>query len=225
MLKVFDKIDPSWKDALSAELQKEYFSKLLFFLEKEDSTKIIYPEKSKRFLALELTSLPDTQVVIIGQDPYHGPGQAHGLSFSVEAETRLPPSLKNIFNELKDDLGIDRRQKGNLSAWATQGVLLLNAVLTVEEAQAGSHRQRGWETFTDEIIGQLSEKGKGIVFILWGSYAKKKKQLIDLSKHFIIESAHPSPLSSYRGFFGSKPFSKTNEILKSQNKSPIDWAK
>ncbi len=225
MLKVFDKIDPSWKDALSAELQKEYFSKLLFFLEKEDSTKIIYPEKSKRFLALELTSLPDTQVVIIGQDPYHGPGQAHGLSFSVEAETRLPPSLKNIFTELKDDLGIDRRQKGNLSAWATQGVLLLNAVLTVEEAQAGSHRQRGWETFTDEIIGQLSEKGKGIVFILWGSYAKKKKQLIDLSKHFIIESAHPSPLSSYRGFFGSKPFSKTNEILKSQNKSPIDWAK
>ncbi len=185
--------------------------------------KVIYPSSEDIFSAFKYTPLDKVKVVIIGQDPYHGEGQAHGLSFSVRAGVKTPPSLVNIFKELYDDIGVQIPNHGYLKSWAEQGVLLLNNVLTVEASKAGSHQKKGWEKFTDKVIEILNEKREGIVFILWGSPAQKKASKVDDQKHFIIKSVHPSPLSSYRGFFGSKPFSKTNDWLKKMGKTEIDW--
>jgi uracil-DNA glycosylase len=186
--------------------------------------KTIYPKPDALFKALNATPLDAVEVVILGQDPYHGPGQAHGLSFSVPAGTALPPSLRNIFKELAADLGVKPPPSGYLGGWAEQGVLLLNAVLTVEGGAAGSHAGRGWERFTDKILAVLSREKTGLVFVLWGSYAQKKRALIDESKHLVLTSAHPSPLSAHRGFFGSRPFSQINAYLKATGQRPIDWA-
>lgn len=216
-------IDASWLDALSAEFDKTYFGELKAFLQEEKKQHTIYPPGSKIFEAFNATPLNKVKAVIIGQDPYHGPGQANGLSFSVNEGVALPPSLRNIYKELKSDLGIQPASHGDLSKWANKGILMLNAVLTVRHKQAGSHRDKGWEQFTDAVIQTLSDEKEGLVFILWGNFARSKKVLINTSKHFIVESPHPSPFSARNGFFGSKPFSKTNELLKSQNKEPIDW--
>jgi uracil-DNA glycosylase len=175
------------------------------------------------FAAIHLTPYADTRVLILGQDPYHGPRQAHGLCFSVQRGVAVPPSLANIFTELRDDLHIEPPGHGNLEAWARQGVLLLNATLTVRAGQAGSHQGKGWETFTDEVIRVVNAKADPVVFILWGSYARKKKMLIDTSRHVVIESAHPSPLSARNGFFGSRPFSRTNAALRERGREPVDW--
>lgn len=217
------KIEASWKQVLNNEFEKDYFIKLTEFVKNEYATKTIYPPKSQIFSAFDYTSFDDVKVVIIGQDPYHGEGQANGLSFSVADGVKIPPSLRNIYKELKTDLGIEDSNSGNLDAWAKQGVLLLNATLTVEAANAGSHQNKGWEDFTDAVIKLLSEEKENLVFVLWGSYAQKKGKKINREKHFVIESAHPSPLSVYRGFWDSKPFSKTNEYLKSKNVQEIDW--
>ena len=217
------KIEASWKQVLNNEFEKDYFIKLTEFVKNEYATKTIYPPKSQIFSAFDYTSFDDVKVVIIGQDPYHGEGQANGLSFSVADGVKIPPSLRNIYKELKTDLEIEESISGNLEAWAKQGVLLLNATLTVEAANAGSHQNKGWEDFTDAVIKLLSEKKENLVFVLWGSYAQKKGKKINREKHFVIESAHPSPLSVYRGFWDSKPFSKTNEYLKSKNVQEIDW--
>lgn len=217
------KIEASWKQVLNNEFEKKYFIKLTEFVKNEYTTKTIYPPKSQIFSAFDYTSFDDVKVVIIGQDPYHGEGQANGLSFSVADGVKIPPSLRNIYKELKTDLGIIESTSGNLEAWAKQGVLLLNATLTVEAANAGSHQNKGWEDFTDTVIKLLSEEKENLVFVLWGSYAQKKGKKINREKHFVIESAHPSPLSVYRGFWDSKPFSKTNEYLKSKNVQEIDW--
>jgi uracil-DNA glycosylase len=216
--------EPGWYKALQDELKKEYMRNLREFLQQEyKEKKIIFPPKDQYFTALNETPLKKVKAVIIGQDPYHGPKQAHGLCFSVGQGVDLPPSLKNIFKELESDLGIHSPQSGYLKKWAQQGVLLLNSVLTVEQGKPGTHANRGWEQFTDRIIQTLNNSKKPIVFILWGSYAQKKGSLIDKSKHFIIESAHPSPLSAYRGFFGSRPFSRANEFLIQSKQEPIDW--
>jgi len=183
----------------------------------------IYPKGSQIFAALDATPVEDVQVVILGQDPYHGPGQAHGLCFSVQKGVDAPPSLENIFKELESDVAVPRPSHGDLKAWANQGVLLLNATLTVEQAKAGAHQGKGWEEFTDQVIAKLAETRTNLVFILWGAYAQKKGSKIDRSKHLVIESPHPSPLSSYRGFFGSRPFSKTNAYLEKMGRRPIDW--
>lgn len=217
------KIEASWKQVLNNEFEKDYFIKLTKFVKNEYATKTIYPPKSQIFSAFDYTSFDDVKVVIIGQDPYHGENQANGLSFSVGDGVKIPPSLRNIYKELKTDLGIEDSNSGNLEAWAKQGVLLLNATLTVEAANAGSHQNKGWEDFTDAVIKLLSEEKENLVFVLWGSYAQKKGKKINREKHFVIESAHPSPLSVYRGFWDSKPFSKTNEYLKSKNVQEIDW--
>ena len=217
------KIEASWKQVLNNEFEKDYFIKLTEFVKNEYATKTIYPPKSQIFSAFDYTSFDDVKVVIIGQDPYHGENQANGLSFSVWDGVKIPPSLRNIYKELKTDLGIEDSNSGNLEAWAKQGVLLLNATLTVEAANAGSHQNKGWEDFTDAVIKLLSEEKENLVFVLWGSYAQKKGKKINREKHFVIESAHPSPLSVYRGFWDSKPFSKTNEYLKSKNVQEIDW--
>lgn len=218
------KIDPSWKEVLSDEFSAPYMGKLREFLISEaDAGKIIYPAENDIFAALNLTPFDKVKVVIIGQDPYHGPGQAHGLSFSVPKGVKIPPSLVNIYKELKDDLDITPPTHGYLEDWACQGVLLLNNVLTVEDGKAGSHHNHGWEQFTDKIIEVLNQKKENLVFILWGSPAQKKAKSVNESKHFIIKSVHPSPLSSYRGFFGSKPFSKTNAFLKSKGIKEINW--
>ena len=217
------KIEASWKQVLSNEFEKDYFIKLTEFVKNEYATKTIYPPKSQIFSAFDYTSFDDVKVVIIGQDPYHGENQANGLSFSVADGVKIPPSLRNIYKELKTDLEIEESISGNLEAWAKQGVLLLNATLTVEAANAGSHQNKGWEDFTDAVIKLLSEEKENLVFVLWGSYAQKKGKKINREKHFVIESAHPSPLSVYRGFWDSKPFSKTNEYLKSKNVQEIDW--
>ena len=217
------KIEASWKQVLNNEFEKDYFIKLTEFVKNEYATKTIYPPKSQIFSAFDYTSFDDVKVVIIGQDPYHGENQANGLSFSVGDGVKIPPSLRNIYKELKTDLGIEDSNSGNLEAWAKQGVLLLNATLTVEAANAGSHQNKGWEDFTDAVIKLLSEEKENLVFVLWGSYAQKKGKKINREKHFVIESAHPSPLSVYRGFWDSKPFSKTNEYLKSKNVQEIDW--
>ena len=217
------KIEASWKQVLNNEFEKDYFIKLTEFVKNEYATKTIYPPKSQIFSAFDYTSFDDVKVVIIGQDPYHGEGQANGLSFSVADGVKIPPSLRNIYKELKTDLEIEDSNSGNLEAWAKQGVLLLNATLTVEAANAGSHQNKGWEDFTDAVIKLLSEEKENLVFVLWGSYAQKKGKKINREKHFVIESAHPSPLSVYRGFWDSKPFSKTNEYLKSKNVQEIDW--
>lgn len=217
------KIEDSWKTVLKDEFEKPYFKSLTDFVKSEYSSQTIFPPGRQIFSAFEHTPFDRVKVVIIGQDPYHGKGQANGLCFSVSDGIPFPPSLQNIFKELKDDLNIEIPKSGNLERWADQGVLLLNATLTVRESNAGSHQNRGWEQFTDAVIQKLSTEKQNLVFILWGSYAQKKGAVIDPSKHFIIKSAHPSPLSSYRGFFGSKPFSKTNQFLKSIGKEEIKW--
>ena len=218
------KLEKEWKKLLAAELQRPYMRELWDFLQHErDAGKVIYPQNDDIFAALNLTPFDQVKVVILGQDPYHGPNQAHGLSFSVKPGVKVPPSLVNIFKELESDLKITPAKNGILTQWAQQGVLLLNNVLTVEDGQAGSHHLKGWEQFTAKIIELLNEKKENLVFILWGSPAQKKAAKVDEKKHFVLKSVHPSPLSSYRGFFGSKPFSKTNEFLKSKDITPIDW--
>lgn len=210
-----------WEQLLKEEFSKPYFEKLQLFLQQEDAP--VYPEEADRFNALTHTSFEQTKVVILGQDPYHGKGQAHGLSFSVKKGMKLPPSLRNIFKELQSDLGYTIPSHGCLQSWADQGVLLLNSVLTVRESTPNSHKNIGWENFTDEIISLLNDRKQPVVFILWGKDAKRKKHLITRTHHLIIEASHPSPLSASRGFFGSRPFSKTNEFLQKNNLGKIDW--
>lgn len=218
-------LEPSWFKVLEGEFEKPYMKSLKDFLQQEKQAGFtIYPKGSDIFNAFNHTPFEKVKVVILGQDPYHGVGQAHGLSFSVQKGIVPPPSLKNIYKELADEFpDFKIPNHGELTAWADQGVLLLNATLTVRAHTAGSHQKRGWEQFTDKVITELSEKRTGLIFILWGNYAKQKEALIDKSKHFIISSAHPSPFSAYNGFFGSKPFSKTNEILKKEGKEEINW--
>ena len=211
-----------WDLILKEELTKEYFKKLGTFVKNEYKNKTIYPQYKNIFNALKYTDYDKVKVVILGQDPYHGENEAHGLSFSVLEGVRRPPSLDNIFKELYADLGI-KRVNNNLTDWAQQGILLLNSVLTVEKDKAFSHKNKGWEVFTDTIIKKLNEREEPVIFVLWGNSARQKKELIDLSKHYIIESAHPSPLSANRGFFGTKPFSRINQILKENNKKEIEW--
>ena len=212
-----------FKTIVEIESQKEYYQKLHQIIEKEYETKTIYPPKQQIFRALNLCDFDDIKVVILGQDPYHGPGQAHGLCFSVNDGVPFPPSLVNIFKEIKADIGTDAPATGNLTRWAEQGVLLLNATLTVRAHQAGSHQNRGWETFTDAAIRALAEEKENLVFILWGSYAQKKGAFIDRNKHLVLTSAHPSPLSAYNGFFGNKHFSRTNDYLKAHGETEIAW--
>lgn len=220
MKKIFNN---DWQDLLEGEMQKEYYQKLRQFLINEYRTRTIYPDMNDIFNALHYTSYKDVKVVILGQDPYHGPNQAYGLSFSVKPGVRIPPSLVNIYKELKDDLGCYIPNNGTLTKWAKEGVLLLNTSLTVRAGDANSHSKIGWEIFTDHIIKLLNERKDPIVFILWGNNAIKKRAFITNPKHYIITSVHPSPLSASRGFFGSKPFSKTNKFLESIGKKPIDW--
>ncbi len=212
-----------WDLVLKDELNKDYFKNLLDTVKSLYKEKIIYPKQTDLFKAFRNTSYENTKVVILGQDPYHGENQAEGLSFSVKVGVKQPPSLQNIFKELHDDLGCSIPTHGSLVKWSEEGVLLLNTVLTVEKDKAASHKDLGWETFTDAVIKKLNEKETPIVFILWGSFARSKKVFITNPKHLIIESAHPSPFSAYNGFFGTKPFSKTNEFLKKNNLEPIDW--
>lgn len=215
----------SWKKFFKKKEKEEYFRELFPFVAQAYENKTCYPPQELIFNAFDLCPLEDIKVVILGQDPYHGPGQANGLSFSVNEGVKFPPSLVNIFKELGSDIGIPYPISGNLEAWAKQGVFLLNAVLTVEASKAGSHARKGWEKFTDEVIAHISNENSGVVFLLWGSYAHKKEKLIDASKHKILKTGHPSPLSANRGYwFGNKSFSKTNTYLKSQNKKPIDWS-
>lgn len=214
-------IGNDWDLVLNKEIKKEYFVKLLKRVSNEYKIKTCFPLKSNIFKALRKTPYKDVKVVIIGQDPYHGENEANGLSFSVNQGIKTPPSLLNIFKELNNDLGI-KRTNTDLSDWASQGVLLLNSILTVEKDKPLSHKNFGWETFTDEVIKKLSEREEKVIFLLWGSYAKSKKELID-KRHYILESVHPSPLSANRGFFGSKPFSKINNILIKEKKEPIKW--
>jgi len=210
--------------SIESEFQKPYFLELKRFLDNETTLgKVIYPHQNLIFNAFEQCLFEEIKVVIIGQDPYHGTGQANGLAFSVNVGQKIPPSLRNIYKELKDDVGFEIPTHGDLTAWAKQGVLLLNSVMTVEEGKPGSHQHKGWETFTDAVINKLSGENKGIVFLLWGNYAKSKMELIDASKHKIFTAAHPSPLSAYQGFFHCKHFSKTNEYLLQQGKKPISW--
>lgn len=217
-------LEPGWKNALRAEFDSDYMKELREFLRGEAKAgKRVYPRGQDIFRAFNLTSLERVRVVILGQDPYHGAGQAHGLSFSVQDGVRFPPSLLNIFKELETDLGIPRPKSGNLSHWAEQGVLLLNSVLTVEEGQAASHRKRGWERFTDRVIQVLSERDDPVVFILWGAFAHGKIPMIRVPPHAVIKSAHPSPLSAHNGFLGSRPFSRANEILRGWGKPAVDW--
>lgn len=216
-------IQNDWDEKLKIIWESEGFQKFLKIVDEEYNKKIIYPPKDYVFNALKLTPYKDVKVVIVGQDPYHGEKEAHGLSFSVQEGIKVPPSLKNIYKELEADLGISPRNSGDLTGWAKQGVLLLNAVLTVVKDTPASHRNLGWERLTDYIIKILNEKEEPIVFILWGNFAKAKKALITNPKHLVITSAHPSPFSANYGFFGSKPFSKTNEFLKQNNQEPINW--
>jgi uracil-DNA glycosylase len=214
----------SWADLLKEEKQKEYFKNIVSFLNSERrSGNVIFPKKENIFNAFTLTPFEDIKVVILGQDPYHGEGQAHGLSFSVPVGTRLPPSLKNIYKEISTDLGLEFGNNGCLESWARQGVFLLNSVLTVESGKPASHAKIGWETFTDEVIRKISEHKNGVIFLLWGNFARSKKSLIDTKKHTVLESPHPSPFSAYSGFFGSKHFSKANEKLKMQGLNTINW--
>lgn len=214
----------SWDPYLLPELKKPYMQQVLAFLKTERKAgKSIYPPAENIFQALKLTPFDQVKVVILGQDPYHGEGQAHGLCFSVNKGVKIPPSLVNIFKELESDLGITSPDHGNLTLWANQGVLLLNTVLSVEYSKPGSHHKKGWEQFTDKVIEVLNQQKKHLVFVLWGAPAQKKASAVDQSKHFIIESPHPSPLSSYRGFFGSKPFSKTNDYLVTKGLAPVNW--
>ena len=217
------RIESGWKQALQQEFKKPYFMQLTDFVRQEYRSKRIFPPASQIFNAFDRCPLSQVKVVILGQDPYHGPGQANGLCFSVNDSIAKPPSLLNIFKELKTDLGIEEPPSGNLQKWADQGVLLLNATLTVRAHQAGSHQGRGWEQFTDSAVRVLAEQRSNLVFILWGSYAQKKGAMIDDVRHLIIKSPHPSPLAAHRGFFGSRPFSRTNRYLKDHGKDPISW--
>lgn len=217
-------IGNDWDEKLKVVWDSPNFKKFMTIVKDKYKETTCFPEYSNIFNALKLTPYKDVKVVILGQDPYHGEGEAHGLSFSVQDGIKKPPSLKNIFKELNDDLGLPEPQSGCLTKWAKEGVLLLNSVLTVEKDKAASHQGIGWELFTDHIIKLLNQKEEPVVFILWGNFAKSKKQYITNNKHFIIESPHPSPFSAYHGFFGSKPFSKTNEFLKKNNLKEIDWS-
>ena len=218
------KLDDSWKETIGAEFDKPYMQHLKAFLQGEKAAgKPIFPKGSEWFRALDLTPLDKVRVVILGQDPYHGAGQAHGLCFSVKPGTPLPPSLVNIYKEMQSDLGIPPARHGFLEHWAKQGVLLLNAVLTVQMGMANSHQGKGWEQFTDAVIKAVNEQPHPVVFILWGAYAQKKAAFVDTSRHLVLKSPHPSPLSAHNGFFGSKPFSKTNAFLESKGYPPIDW--
>ena len=214
----------SWKEKIGSEFEQDYMLKLREFLVQEKQAgKVIYPKGEDIFNSMNLTPFKDVKVVIIGQDPYHGPGQSHGLCFSVKPGVKIPPSLRNIYKEIHADLGIPIRQHGYLKSWAEQGVLLLNSVLTVEGSNAGSHQGKGWEQFTDAIITMLNREHEGLVFLLWGSYAQKKGRIIDAQRHLILQSVHPSPLSASRGFFGNHHFSKANAYLEQQGKAMINW--
>jgi uracil-DNA glycosylase len=218
------KIEESWKEILKEEFDKSYFQHIITFLKAEKATgKIIYPPGPLIFNAFSETPFTNVKVVIIGQDPYHNRGQAHGLSFSVPGLVPKPPSLANIFKELRNDLGIAIPESGNLEKWTSQGVLLLNASLTVRQNEPASHAKIGWLQFTDQVIRKISEQKEGIVFLLWGKFAQEKQSLIDETKHFVLKAAHPSPFSAENGFFGCRHFSRTNQILVDQKKSPIDW--
>lgn len=212
-----------WDEVLYEEIRKPYFIDLMGWLDQEYREFIVYPPRDLLFQALKLTSYQETKVVILGQDPYHGPGQAHGLSFSVLPGVKTPPSLRNIYKELSSDLGIHIPATGDLTPWAKRGVLLLNNVLTVRDGLAGSHQGKGWEQFTNAVIEALNDRDQPLVFLLWGNHAQKKGAKIDESKHKVIATAHPSPLAARRGFFGSRPFSRINEFLESQQQEPIDW--
>jgi len=218
-------LHPSWQQIIGHELEQPYMQQLKAFLKDEKvQGKTIYPPGPLIFNAFNHTPFDQVRVVIIGQDPYHGPGQAMGLSFSVPDGVRVPPSLVNIFKEIQQDLGLSMSGSGDLTPWADQGVLLLNAMLTVEQAKAGSHQKKGWETFTDAAIRALNEQREGLVFVLWGSYAQKKGAFIDRNRHLVLQSVHPSPLSAHRGFFGQRQFSTINEYLQQQGQAPINWA-
>lgn len=217
------KIHSSWQKYLQSEFDKPYFEQLTSFVRQEYATQTVYPPGKLIFNAFDLCPFDNVKVVLIGQDPYHEPGQAHGLCFSVNNGVAFPPSLNNIFKEIHDDTGHPIPESGDLTRWATQGVLLLNATLTVRAHQAGSHQRKGWEQFTDAVISTISREKDNVVFILWGSFAQSKSALIDQSKHYILRSAHPSPLSAYRGFFGNHHFSLTNSYLKEHNKKEIEW--
>jgi uracil-DNA glycosylase len=218
------KLPPSWLSRLSGEFAASYMKDLRSYLQGRVKQKaVIYPKPSEWFAALDSVAFDDVKVVILGQDPYHGPGQAHGLCFSVREGVPLPPSLVNIYKELKSDLGVAPSKSGYLMPWAKQGVLLLNSVLTVESGAAASHQGKGWETFTDAVIHRLAGERDGLVFVLWGAYAQKKGAFIDRKRHLVIESPHPSPLSAHRGFFGSRPFSKINKYLVDHARAPVDW--
>ena len=216
-------ISGSWEKALKGEFSKEYYKKLFIKVREEYQTRTIYPPADDIFNAFHFTPLEEVKVVILGQDPYHEPGQAHGLCFSVKPNVQIPPSLINIYKELEDDLGCYIPNNGYLEKWARQGVLMLNTVLTVRAHQANSHKDIGWELFTDAAIRVLAEQDRPMVFVLWGKPAQRKKEMIHNPKHLVLESAHPSPLSAYRGFFGSRPFSRINEYLKENGLTPIDW--
>ncbi len=217
-------LEQSWMTAVGQELEKPYMQHLRAFLRaQKDQKKVIYPKTADVFQAFALTPFDEVKVVVLGQDPYHGAGQAHGLCFSVQPGVKSPPSLVNIYKELKNDLGIPMAHNGCLIPWAQQGVLLLNSVLTVEKGQAGSHQGKGWELFTDKVIEVLNTQKKGLVFLLWGAYAQRKGQLIDTEKHCVLQTTHPSPFSAHQGFLGSKPFSKTNAYLQAQGKPLINW--
>lgn len=213
-----------WDDVLQEELSKPYFMELMSWLDQEYNQFAVYPPREFLFQALKLTSYAETKAVILGQDPYHGPGQAHGLSFSVLPGVRIPPSLRNMYKELSSDLGIPAPHTGTLTPWAQQGVLMLNTVLTVRDGEPASHQGKGWERFTDAVIEALNRRAKPVVFVLWGSHAQKKGEKIDLTRHDVISSAHPSPLAARRGFFGSRPFSRINDFLRDHGEEPIDWS-
>lgn len=217
------RIHPSWKALLQGEFEQDYFARLVTFVKHAYATQRVYPPAKYIFNAFDLCPFDEVKVVILGQDPYHEPGQAHGLSFSVPEGIPFPPSLQNIFKEIESDMGYAPLRNGNLERWAKQGVLLLNATLSVQAHQAGSHQNKGWETFTDAVIAQLSKEREHLVFLLWGSYAQRKGAVIDASKHLVLKSVHPSPLSAYRGFFGNHHFSQANAYLAQHGLSPIDW--
>ncbi len=217
------RIEQSWKSKLAKEFEQDYFAGLTDFVREEYRQYTIYPPGRLIFNAFDLCPFEQVRVVILGQDPYHEPGQAHGLCFSVQEGVPLPPSLENIFREIRQDLGEEPLPSGNLERWARQGVLLLNATLTVRAHRAGSHQNKGWERFTDAVVHRLAEEKQGLVFLLWGAYAQRKGEFIDGNRHLVLKSVHPSPLSAYRGFFGNHHFSKTNQYLQSQGLDPIDW--
>ena len=223
VIKMREYLNTDWNKILEKEFEKDYYKKLESFLVNENDDFTIYPKKEDIFSALNFTSYKDTKVVIIGQDPYHGENQAHGLCFSVQPTVKIPPSLRNIYKELNNDLGCTIPDNGYLVDWAKQGILMINTVLTVRAHDANSHRKKGWEIFTDEIIKAINNKKTPVVFILWGNNAQEKIKLITNENHHIIQSTHPSPLSAHRGFLGSKPFSKTNKFLEDNNLKPIDW--